>query len=358
MSETERAHIMEESTPSMSAATYKCPNCGSAVHFGVRTQRLDCPHCGSSFAIEDIRPPKPVEAPERVHSEFGEEVRAYSCPSCGARVVVPDGAAATFCVFCRNPTLLADRLRDGFKPSRILPFRQDIAEAKKKFREHCRGALVPAAFREKKNIEHIRGLYAPFWLFSCRCHAKVTLHCEKKIRWSTSSHDHTKTEIYEEVREGDFTFSNVPADGSKALDDVLMQKIEPFDYSKLRPFEMAYLAGHLAEVYDVPAEAVAHHVKRRVRQAAEDALRCSATGYASVSVKHSKCKISDMTSEYVMAPVWILVSRHKDKNYVFAMNGQTRNLAGDLPLCWKRAMTWFGGVGAGVAAVIALACWL
>jgi hypothetical protein len=39
------------------------------------------------------------------------------------------------------------------------------------------------------------------------------------------------------------------------MPDELMDAIEPFDYNDLKPFEMSYLPGFLANRYDVDSKA-------------------------------------------------------------------------------------------------------
>ena len=56
------------------------------------------------------------------------------------------------------------------------------------------------------------------------------------------------------------------------------------------------------------------------------------------------------TDEYVMLPVWLLYTSYHGKDYLFAMNGQTGKMVGDLPLSWLRA----AGLTALITAAITL----
>lgn len=44
---------------------------------------------------------------------------------------------------------------------------------------------------------------------------------------------------------------------------------------------------------------------------------------------------------YMLLPVWMLVSRYKDKDYLFAMNGQTGKIVGELPCSTGQSVKWF-----------------
>ena len=47
---------------------------------------------------------------------------------------------------------------------------------------------------------------------------------------------------------------------------------------------------------------------------------------------------------YVLLPVWMLTTKWKGNNYMFAMNGQTGKLIGDLPVSMGRYWAWFAGI--------------
>ena len=50
-------------------------------------------------------------------------------------------------------------------------------------------------------------------------------------------------------------------------------------------------------------------------------------------------------------PVWLLNTKWQGKDFLFAMNGQTGKLVGDLPMSWGK----FWGIFAAIAAVLSVA---
>ena len=46
--------------------------------------------------------------------------------------------------------------------------------------------------------------------------------------------------------------------------------------------------------------------------------------------------------KYALFPVWLLSTQWKGENYLFAMNGQTGKLIGDLPIDAKRLWAYLG----------------
>ena len=73
--------------------------------------------------------------------------------------------------------------------------------------------------------------------------------------------------------------------------------------------------------------------------------------------EHSSVQLSNTVSRYALYPVWLLSTRYKDKNYLFAMNGQTGKLVGDLPMDTGAFWRWWGLIAAGVSALACAVYW-
>ena len=59
-------------------------------------------------------------------------------------------------------------------------------------------------------------------------------------------------------------------------------------------------------------------------------------------------------AHYALLPVWMLHTRWNDKDFLFAMNGQTGKLIGDLPVDPKRVAAWFAGISLPLMVILAL----
>ena len=111
----------------------------------------------------------------------------------------------------------------------------------------------------------------------------------------------------------------------------ILESIEPFDFSEATTFTSAYLAGFMADRYDVSKEESLSRAQERIWGSADNVLRDTVTGYDRVDTTSINCSIDNATYVYGLYPVWILNTTFKGNNYVFAMNGQTGKLVGDLP---------------------------
>ena len=58
----------------------------------------------------------------------------------------------------------------------------------------------------------------------------------------------------------------------------------------------------------------------------------------------------------MLYPVWILTTRWKDQNYIFAMNGQTGKFVGNMPLDKGAYARWFIGITLIIGILVNVLC--
>ena len=66
-------------------------------------------------------------------------------------------------------------------------------------------------------------------------------------------------------------------------------------------------------------------------------------GYDTCVTTSEDISITPKRVRYAMMPVWMLSTQWKGKNFLFAMNGQTGKLIGDLPIDKLKLALWMGG---------------
>lgn len=159
-------------------------------------------------------------------------------------------------------------------------------------------------------------------------------------------------------RSGTVTFNHVPVDGSIRMDNQLMESIEPFDFTEAVPFNTAYFAGFVADKYDVSSDDTISRANERVKVSTEDAFRDTVVGYMSVNVQDSYVSMENGSASYAMYPVYILNTTWNDKNYMFAMNGQTGKFVGNLPINKGKLFGFLFGLGIGLSALIYALRWI
>ncbi len=338
---------------------YKCPACSGALQFDPATQKMLCPFCGSTFEMAELQAmdAQAQQAAEWQSADAGEwndeDVAVYRCESCGGEIVGDDTTAATACPFCGNPVVMAGRVSGEFKPEYVLPFKLEKKAATEKLKQYlAKKKFAPAAFIKNNRIQEIRGLYVPVWLYDSDIHAAARFEATRKRTWTQGDTEYTETSYYDVYREGDMSFANIPVDGSTKMPEDLLESVEPFDFAQAVPFQTAYLAGYLADKYDVSMEQGAARVNERMQQSAEDALRKTVKSFDSVDSRSTQIRLVRGVAKYVLYPVWLLNTVYNGETYTFAMNGQSGKFVGNVPVDGGKLGGLFAGVAVGAAAVL------
>ena len=323
-----------------SVKKYKCLNCGAGLEFSPTNQNWKCHYCFSDFSIQEVEEAyNEGELPD----EDAPELDSYSCNSCGAELIADDTISATFCLYCKNPTIIKNRFSGRFKPQLVIPFNLTKDDAQKIYTKWIkRRIFAPKKFKSKEEIDKVTGVYVPYWLFNCDIDGQIEGVGTKVRTWTSGDIIYTETRYYNVEREGNCSYNLLPVDGSKKLDDSIMEKVEPFDYSKMVKFSLPYMSGFMAEQYDVDSDEASRSMKKRVQEFYENRLKGTVKGYRSFKVKSRNINFNEIDEQYAMLPIYLLVNKHKGKDHVFVLNGQTGKVVGDTPIDRLRQFLFFG----------------
>lgn len=338
------------------ALNYKCPACGAPLHYGT-SGRVECDYCGSKFDISDIEEQNGQitesdadddKAETQISNEgsweydgagdnWGEEgsnMRTYSCDSCGAELIADETTSVSKCPYCDNPTVMKGNLAGAYTPDYVVPFKVTREEAIEMLKKHYKGKkLLPAEFKDKNHIEEIKGVYVPFWLFDGSVDIDAYFHATNRRSYSRGNERVTETFHYRLHRAGNVKFNKIPVDASTKMPDDLMDSIEPYNYDQIKPFSVSYLLGYMADKYDVSIEDCTERADRRAYNSAVDIMKGTCQGYE--IVRETPAKIVNIKRgkvKYALMPVWMLSTKYNGKSYIFAVNGQTGKIVGNLPI--------------------------
>lgn len=351
---------------------YKCPCCGGAIAFDSTRQKMKCPYCDTEFEMETLVSYDDILKTEqsdqmRWETEAGGDWQAgeseglcvYVCKSCGGEIVADETTGASSCPYCDNPIVMMGQFTGALKPDYVIPFKLDKKAAIAALNRHYGGKkLLPKVFKDQNHIEEVKGIYVPVWLFDANAHAQIRYKGTKTRTWSDSRYNYTEISHYLISRSGSVGFERVPVDGSSKMDDTLMESIEPYRFSDAVDFQTAYLAGYLADKYDVDAETSIERANARIKKSTEEAFAKTVNGYDNVVPENTLVQLENGHAKYALYPVWLLNTDWKGKKYTFAMNGQTGKLVGDLPFDKAAARRMHLGLTALITAAAFALSWL
>ena len=355
---------------------YQCPACTGPLQFNPQTGKMGCEFCGSVYELAEIealyqqKEEQAVEAHEKAEKQQKEEaasgftddwgtdangMKTYSCPACTAELICDESTAATSCPYCGNPTVVPGQFNGALKPDYVIPFKLNKDDAVKALKKHYQKRFfLPRAFSSNNQIEKIQGVYVPFWLFDGEAEGDTVYKTTRSMTWIEGEYEVTETSHFICSRAGSLAFEKVPVDASTKMPDDYMDSLEPFDYGELKPFSTAYLPGFLADKYDVSVEDSQTRADERCAESLALELSKTVIGYETVSEVRREIEANLDEAHYALLPVWLLNTKWNGKGYLFAMNGQTGKMVGDLPVDKKKFWTMFLGLGAGLSVISSL----
>ncbi len=401
--------------------SYKCPACTAPLHFEAATGQLECAFCSSVFSVEQVeafyaeqdakaaqayeqarakeaaeRERAAAEAAEAAAFEAGaagaeapeggwgaagvgpageasgavwdtstlgswteqDAVLVYNCPSCGAELICDETTAATACPYCDNPTIVPSKLVGSLKPDFVIPFKLKKEHAIAALKRHYKGRpFLPHAFKDENHLDEIKGIYVPFWLFDGQAEGSAMYRATRSIIMRRGDSQVTQTSHFNVLREGSVSFSRIPVDASKKMDNDYMDSLEPYDYSEMKPFSTAYLPGYFADKYDDSIEECSARADARAEATLVESLRNSVVGYEAVFDVGRSVSLRRGEVKYALIPVWLLNTTWNGQRYMFAMNGQTGKFVGHLPTdkaLRRKMMLKVYGISLAVCAAIAV----
>ena len=326
----------EEETPSENILTYKCPNCGAGLVYDAKKQTFVCEFCISSFTEAELKKTDAEEKAKKIEEDeanFSESVNQYSCASCGAEIIVDKNTAADFCYYCHNPIVMADKVTGAFKPSKIIPFKIDKKGAEDIFLRYAKKKwFCPKDYFSEAQSEKIQGVYYPFWVTDADATARLDATAHRVRTWTSGDYQYTETSKYDVKRGGEIHFEDIVTSAISGEDKRMLEGILPYPKDEHIDFSMPYLQGFMAKKRNIERESLSAEVREKMEKYSETLLSDTVHGYSSVRTDHLSLNVNSSHWEYTLMPIWILTYKKGDKTFVYAMNGSTGKIYGELPV--------------------------
>lgn len=344
------------------ASSYKCPACGAPIAFSPDQQKFACEYCLSTFteqeiiahfAEQDAQAQRQAESDQIIEEKRQAETdgtapeqhfNGYHCDSCGATVVTDEITTATFCYYCHNPVVISERLAGEFKPDQLIPFAVSKEQATQAFLNWVGSKrYVPKDFTKPSHLEKMTGIYIPYWFADADSKFDYLGESTSVRSWTSGTMRFTETKKYEHVRRGSMFLDDTSVSAYKKVDPVLLNSISQYPLKQMRPFAMPYLSGFFADKFEIGAEESKPAIAEQAYRYTLDKIFESFQGIPEkVETKGENINIELHEPLYTMLPTWMLTYNFLGKIYTFAMNGQTAQIVGELPVhkgrIWRDAL--------------------
>jgi hypothetical protein len=331
---------------------FKCPQCMATTAYSVKDGGLRCTHCGYYEA-----PVKPIVGKAAEEFEFtvetmeiieaaqgwGETRKALKCQSCQAITSIPAGHLTHQCPFCGSTQVLQQvATQDKLRPKFLIPFRLDVEGCQKIAVEWLGSSwMTPKSLKNLARVAHFTGIYLPYWTFDAQSNAHWRAQVGHQVSesyydassksWKTRMRTEWRWESGQVVQ----SYDDILVPGTKYLSPVLLKRLDDFSTRAFVPYEAVYLAGFLAQAYDIPLEQTWALARDLMRE--DTRIKCRQQASTSQIRQFSmSLDFSHESWRYVLLPVYVAVYRYEDRIFQVMINGQTGTIAGQRPVDWPK----------------------
>lgn len=301
---------------------YRCMNCGGNVVYDPSKKKMICLSCGGADCQEVVPSPQPMV-----------------CNNCGSQIPYTQFQSAGKCPSCGTYQLRDDKVSYPYGADVVLPFKISKHEAEEKLKaEFGTKLFIPSSFLSSKTLEKLKGVYVPFWMYDYDTNVDYQAIGTKVRTWTSGNKRYTETSYFDVARKLHVNYEGIPVDASIAMDDKIMDLMEPYDYAELIGHDNKYLSGFESEVYNMPPT----ELEGRARQKADKANRAwiheYTSGYETLTGERFMSNNRQTAVRYGLMPVWVYEYRFQGQNYMFYVNGQTGKCVGTAPRSTSRAI--------------------
>lgn len=352
------------------ASGYPCPQCGAPTSLMPGTDSLACDHCGAKIPID--APNRPIVehdfaqalagANRATVAQVAQGAREVQCKVCGARAIVT--RQSDRCAFCDAPMVVELTTNEQtILPESVLPFVVDQKTAGGKFHKWLSSRwFAPGDLSKRAKKDGMDGVYLPYWTYDARTTTRYVGQ-KGKHYWESETYTENgetktrqvqKTAWYPASGTVYVPFDDVLVPATETLPRKLVEKLEPWDLPQLRPFDGKYLAGFIAERYQVELadgfKTAQGRMEPVIRQAIyrdiggdEQRIIGMDTAYDGVTFKH------------VLLPLWLSSFRYREKVYRVTVNARTGEIAGQRPWSWMKIVLLIAVIIAIIVGIVLLA---
>ena len=283
-----------------------CKNCGAPAGFDIINQTYRCPFCGGLSGIQEAK--QEVYAwrqlqKERIETKAdGQNLEEHSCPSCGARFVFRSGEASQTCDFCGSKLIRREFSCPEQMPELIITFFITPAEARQWLLDWGhKNQKTPEGRSVVSSMNKLHGCYLPYRLVRGPVYGTVTRDGTSR-KYQCAGY-----------------LEGTAVNTSRQLDNLVLNGIEPFDWSQSRPFEYGYIAGQNVKLTDISDG----EIDCRIREEAAADFLPEVEKVLQTSGVTVQTETGNIDTLSVLLPVYFI----KSGRLTAVMNGQTGRIS-------------------------------
>ncbi|HEX2971342.1 MAG TPA: hypothetical protein VHP11_03355 [Tepidisphaeraceae bacterium] len=332
---------------------FPCKQCGANLQFEPGQLALKCPYCQTENEIlDDAAPVQEQDFLATLHdlsaADSLQETLTVKCDACGAESSLKSDVTADRCPFCGSAIVAQGRSNKVIQPKSLLPFHIKREQAMSAFRRWTSSLwFAPSDLSRYADANPVKGVYIPYWTYDCQ--TESWYHGERGDNYTEIQHYTVTVNGRTEHRTRTVTkirWWPVSGHVSDSFDDVLIlasrslprkytEQLEPWDLQNLLPYQEEYLAGFVAESYQIGLEEGFGLAKVVMDEAIRQTIRRDIGGDHQ-RIHSVRTQYQDITYKHILLPLWISAYQYRDKTFRFLVNARTGEVTGERPYSvWK-----------------------
>ena len=338
-----------DTTQTRKSEQFPCPSCGGNMHFDPETGHLKCPFCDNVIDFdegdEEIKEYNFFAISEEdVSQDWSEGNLTIKCENCGAQTVVGSETMSQFCTFCGSSHIVQVQEFTGIAPESLLPFSIPKEKAMECFKTWIKKRwFAPRALKKEDRNERLKGTYVPYWTYDADLTYAYTAQAGHYyyVTRTRMVDGEMKTERVRKIRwetvhgNGANFFDDIQVSATSKLTKRYVDRLEPFNLSKLTSYKGEFLSGFQAERYSVNVKQGWEEAKQEINAYlhSEVVRKVHADEVRNVRIQIA---YNDVRYKHLLVPVWLSSYLYRDKTYQVMINGDNGKVAGKFPVSfWK-----------------------
>lgn len=334
---------------------YKCPGCGADLLFEPKNGALTCPFCD----FQERLPESKEEISECSYEQYlklrPEQLQALSpdtlevaCTSCGAQIIFKPPQVAGKCGFCGAPLVAQPKSPDPIlAPEAVLPFKVSKEEATERIQKWISSRwFAPNDLKRFAVPGAISGVYVPFWTYDAYTKSHYSgergdYYYETEYYTETDSEGNTvqRSRQVQKTRwqfvSGSVSrwFDDILVAGTKSLRRDHLTQLEPWDLPELKVYDPSYLAGYVAQRYEVTLSEGFEKAKEVASAVIQSDVRNDIGGNEQ-RIFGVDTSYSAITFKHILLPVYVGAYHFREKLFQLVVNARTGEVQGERPYSW------------------------
>lgn len=314
-----------------------CDNCGGALIFSPKHQRLFCPNCESQFDFDKNKnikknDLKSANTKDDEYNSWAKENKVFKCGTCGADVVLNNLDITGVCPYCGSNYVSETNDIPGLKPDSVIPFEVDISDALDIFKANLKKKFFcPSKIKKNLPASNIHGIYVPSFLFDLDTTSLYNGVLAKNKTIHTKEGTKTVRETFSISGTKNLAHNNVVVEASSKIDNKQLGSILPYNLDNSYKFVQDFLRGYYVEHYIDDVFKCYDVCKNEVDVVIRKSI-LSGYNYDSVVSLNINTKYFNELYTYRLLPIYNVEFKYGKKNYSVIMNGQTGSVGKGYPI--------------------------